>query len=126
MGCAEALPRLLSSAGRSSHCGSADLAGLRDGDRLDVEGGCALGRGRMSGPALRLLGLPIDVNRASVEDLQALPGIGPVMAARIHQARPFRTLDELREVSGIGPLRLAALRQAAEVSEISGQDFGRR
>jgi DNA uptake protein ComE-like DNA-binding protein len=48
------------------------------------------------------------------------------MAARILKSRPFRTLDELREVSGIGPLRLAALRHAAEVSEVSEQDFGRR
>jgi competence protein ComEA len=128
LGCADVLSALLARAGRSSGCGSGAglLAGLRDGDRVEVLDGCTLGRGRMSGPALRLLGLPIDVNRASVEDLEALPGLGPVMAARIAAARPFRTLAELREVSGIGPLRFAALREAAEVSEVTEQDLGRR
>jgi len=127
VGCAELVPEMISRAGWPSACGRATLpAGLRDGDRLEVGESCALVRGRMSGPALRLLGLPIDVNRASVEDLQALPGLGPVMAERILKARPFRTLDELREVSGIGPIRFAALRQAAEISEIREQDFGRR
>jgi hypothetical protein len=125
LGCAELLPGLLSRAGRPAECdrGSPPSEGLRDGDRLEVSSGCGIARSRISGPALRMLGLPIDVNRASVEDLEALPGLGPVMAARIAAARPFRTLDELREVSGIGPLRFAALRQAAEIRE---QDFGRR
>jgi hypothetical protein len=124
LGCAELLPGLLARAGRPAACdrGTPPPEELRDGDRLEVSG-CAIARSRMSGPALRMLGLPIDVNRASVEDLEALPGLGPVMAARIAAARPFRTLDELREVSGIGPLRFAALRQAAEIRE---QDFGRR
>jgi hypothetical protein len=127
MGCLDELPALLVRAGWSPRCGSGWAAGLRDGDRLEVGAeGCNLRRARMLGPQLRLLGLAIDVNQASVEDLQALPGVGPVMAARILDARPFQTLDELREVSGIGPRRFAALRQAAEVSKVSSKDFGRR
>jgi hypothetical protein len=128
LGCAEALSALLARAGLPSRCGDAtgNLA-ARDGDRLEVAlESCELRRARMPGPQLRLLGLAIDVNRASVEDLEALPGVGPVMAARILDARPFQTLDELREVSGIGPRRFAALRQAAEVSKVSSKDFGRR
>ena len=31
-----------------------------------------------------------------------IPGIGPVMAARIIAARPFRSADDLKKVSGIG------------------------
>jgi len=48
--------------------------------------------GRMTGPALRLLGLPVDLNHSSVEDLQALPGVGPKLAARI--------LSELKDKAG--------------------------
>ena len=48
----------------------------------------------------------ININRASVGELDSLPGIGPVLASRIIEYRkvhgPFATLDELRKVRGIG------------------------
>ncbi|MHB1846210.1 MAG: ComEA family DNA-binding protein, partial [Deltaproteobacteria bacterium] len=90
-------------------------AALRDGDSLALGPGCRLERGRMSGPALRLLGLPVDVNRASVEDLEALPGIGPRLAARLVAGRPFRDPSDLARVSGIGARRLATLSAAVEL-----------
>lgn len=48
----------------------------------------------------------VDLNRASAEELETLPGIGPVMAARIVEHRsangPFTEVGQLREVPGIG------------------------
>jgi competence protein ComEA len=48
----------------------------------------------------------LDLNRATVQDLDALPGIGPVLAQRIVSYRdehgPFKTLGKLRDVPGIG------------------------
>jgi len=61
----------------------------------------------------------MDVNRASQEELQTLPGIGPVLARRIvdrRTARPFRDVEELTEVKGIGEKRLARLRPLLTVS----------
>ncbi len=59
----------------------------------------------------------IDVNTATVGELEVLPGVGPTTAASIidHRERngPFASLDELLEVSGIGPAKLEALRGAA-------------
>ena len=58
----------------------------------------------------------IDVNRAGVTDLQRLPGVGPVLAGRIIEARrtrPFASLDDLVRVSGIGPRAVERLRPAA-------------
>ncbi len=58
---------------------------------------------------------PIDVNRAPAERLVALPGVGPVLAARIAAARPFATVDDLRRVPGLGAARLARLRPLVTV-----------
>jgi competence protein ComEA len=55
-------------------------------------------------------GTKLDVNSASVAALQNIPGVGPVMARRIIDARPYRSADELRRVKGIGPKRYEQLR----------------
>ena len=56
----------------------------------------------------------LDLNRASQEELQRLPGIGPVMAERILTLRAnvgrFRTLEELQSVQGIGSATIERLR----------------
>jgi len=44
---------------------------------------------------------PLDVNSATLKQLEAIPGIGRSLAARIVAKRPFRSLDELKEVLGI-------------------------
>ncbi len=57
--------------------------------------------------------LRIDPNVATVGLMPVLPGVGPVLAARIDEARrrmPFRDADDLLRVYGIGPVTLAALR----------------
>lgn len=56
---------------------------------------------------------PINVNTASADELQRLPGIGPHKARCILDERakkPFATVDELRRVSGIGAKTLEKLR----------------
>jgi competence ComEA-like helix-hairpin-helix protein len=56
---------------------------------------------------------PVDVNRASEDELRGLPGIGSVLAARIVEARerdgPFAALDDLRRVRGMGRAKLERL-----------------
>jgi competence protein ComEA len=62
----------------------------------------------------------IDLNRATVEELQRLPGIGPAMSDRIVTAReekPFRAVDDLRRVRGIGPKTLERLRPYVTVDD---------
>lgn len=67
------------------------------------------GSGAPSSPGAR-----VDVNRASAEELQTLPGIGPALAERILQSRardgPFRTPEDLLRIQGIGPVTLARIR----------------
>lgn len=63
---------------------------------------------------------PLDVNRATAADLRRLPGIGPVLATRIVEARetggPFASIDDLRRVSGIGQSKLERFRSLVTVS----------
>ncbi|MCU1502561.1 MAG: competence protein ComEA [Ilumatobacteraceae bacterium] len=57
---------------------------------------------------------PLDLNAATADELDVLPGIGPATAAAIVAYRdahgPFGTVDDLGEVRGIGPAKLDALR----------------
>lgn len=57
---------------------------------------------------------PLSLNRATVEQLDTLPGVGPTLAQRIIQFRQehgsFRSLDQLRQVSGIGARKYEELK----------------
>lgn len=62
---------------------------------------------------------PIDINRATVAELQRLPGVGPKTAERIveeRQKKPFASVDDLRRVPRIGPKTLERLRPLVTVA----------
>jgi competence protein ComEA len=64
-------------------------------------------------------GGPVDLNRATAEELDTLPGVGPATAKAIIDHRTkngrFRTVDDLLEVHGIGESKLADLRDKVKV-----------
>src|SRR5437868_2297997 len=57
---------------------------------------------------------PVDLNSATVEQLDALPGVGPVLAQRIIAWRDahggFRNIDDLQQVPGIGARKFSDLK----------------
>ena len=71
--------------------------------------------------AVPSLAFPLNINAASAEALQSLPGIGPALAARIvadREARgPFRTPEDLLRVPGIGPKRWEQIRPLVRLAE---------
>lgn len=95
---------------------------LASGSRVEIDkdGRCHVSR--MAGARLLTLGLAIDLNHATPEDLEALPGIGPVLAGRIvaHRQKhgPFRHVDDLQQVPGIGPKNLEQIRPYLTVDSL--------
>jgi competence protein ComEA len=69
------------------------------------------------------LGL-LDLNRATDQDFDALPGVGPKLAERIMEYRRsvggFHSLDELREVKGIGKKKFERIRPLVTVTTDDG------
>ncbi len=68
---------------------------------------------------------PLDLNRATLDELIALPGIGPVLARRIIEYREahggFQSVEELLEVRGIGPKKLAQIKERLLVGALEKQ-----
>jgi competence protein ComEA len=66
----------------------------------------------------------LDLNRATSQDFDALPGVGPKLAERILKYRQsvgiFHSLDELRRVNGIGKKKFERIRSLVTVTSDAG------
>jgi len=101
-----------------------DLSGLPEGIvlasgskvvfRRESGGGASWRTARMDGFQCMTLGVPVSLNRASLEDLTALPGVGPSLAGAVveHRKRTkgFEREEDLLKVHGIGHGLLEGMR----------------
>lgn len=91
------------------------------GSRLTFAADGTVASTSLSGVTLVTLGIPLDLNQASAADLEAVPGLGPVLAHRITTFRaehgPFRDLEGLLQVKGIGPKLLEKIRPYVVIIE---------
>jgi competence protein ComEA len=104
---------------RGGRLGGTNLARvLVDGERIEV-GGQEAAESRPGGGSAAGSGGSLNLNTATSEQLDQLPGIGPVTAAKILSWRSthgrFSVVDELAEVPGIGPKTLEDLRPLVRV-----------
>jgi competence protein ComEA len=107
---------------RNAELASVNLARpVVDGEQLVVlargQGPAVAAPPAAGGPAASAA--PIDLNSATLEQLDTLPGVGPVLAQRILDWRSehgrFGSTDELREVSGIGEATFADIKSLVRV-----------
>jgi competence protein ComEA len=95
-------------------------APVADGSQVYVpRQGEAVPSGASAGAGAATPAGPLDLNTATLEQLDALPGVGPATAQAILDEREkrgrFGSVDELLDVRGIGPAKLEAIRELVTV-----------
>ena len=60
---------------------------------------------------------PVDVNRDTLEQIATLPEVGPEIAKRIVEGRPYSKVDDLLKVKGIGPKTLEKMKPRLKFDE---------
>ena len=90
---------------------------LNDGEQIYVDSTVVNSSGQRV--SKKVSSGPININRATLRQLDALDGIGPVIAGRIIEYRKkngsFLTIDDLQKVSGIGAARFAQIKSKVRI-----------
>ena len=90
---------------------------LNDGEQIYVDSTIVNSSGVRVSKAVR--SGPININRATARQLDALDGVGPVIAQRIVDYRKingsFLTIDDLQKVSGIGAAKFAQIKAKVRI-----------
>ena len=90
---------------------------LNDGEQIYVDSTVVNSSGQRV--SKKVASGPININRATLRQLDALDGIGPVIAGRIIEYRKkngsFLTIDDLQKVSGIGAAKFAQIKSKVRI-----------
>ena len=90
---------------------------LNDGEQIYVDSTVVNSSGQRV--SKKVSSGPININRATLRQLDALDGIGPVIAGRIIEYRKkngsFLTIDDLQKVSGIGAAKFAQIKSKVRI-----------
>jgi competence protein ComEA len=92
---------------------------VKDGEQIFVEPATVPARSVNSPMRPAVRSGPININRATEKEFDSLPGVGPVIAARIVAYRkvngPFSAVEDMQKVSGIGSAKFAQFKNKIRV-----------
>jgi competence protein ComEA len=92
---------------------------IKDGEQIYVDLIYAAGSSSRTGSKAAVPRGPVNLNRATISQLDSLDGIGPVIAKRIIAYRtingPFTAVEDLLKVSGIGDAKFAQIKEKIRV-----------
>lgn len=87
---------------------------IKTGSKITIDKDGSAQIGQMSGEKHIIFSIPIDINRSTAQDFEALSGIGPKLAQEIVDTRErlkgFKSVDDLKKVKGIGDKKLKKIR----------------
>lgn len=63
--------------------------------------------------------IKIELNTAKVGTIEALPGIGPVLAVAIAEGRPYRSIEDLKKVKGMSDAKIAAIADHVTIAGVA-------
>jgi len=92
---------------------------VKSGSKITISRDGSVQIGQMSGEKHIIFSIPLDINRATAQDFEVLPGIGPNLAERIIETRKrldgFKTVDDFKKVKGIGDKKFEKIRGMIKV-----------
>ena len=87
---------------------------VKSGSKITLNKDGSAQIGQMSGEKHIIFSIPLNINKATAQDFEALPGIGPNLAERIIETRKrlggFKTVDDFKKVKGIGEKKFEKIR----------------
>ena len=92
---------------------------IKSGSKITIDKDGSAKIGQMSGEKHLIFSIPLDINKTTAQDFEALPGIGPKLAEEIIATRKrlggFKTIGDLKKVKGIGDKKFEKIREMISV-----------
>lgn len=92
---------------------------VKSGSKITINKSGSAIKGQMSGEKHLIFSIPLNINKATAQDFETLPGIGPKLAEKIIETRKslggFKSIEDLKKVKGIGDKKLEKIREMVAV-----------
>ena len=92
---------------------------IKSGSKITIDKDGSAQIGQMSGEKHIVFFIPLNINKATAQDFEALPGIGPKLTEEIIATRKrlggFKNIDGLKKVKGIGEKKFGKIREMISV-----------
>lgn len=92
---------------------------VKSGSKIVINKDGPVDIGLMSGEKHLIFSIPLDINKATAQDFEALPGIGAKMAEQIIETKErlggFKNIDDIKKVKGLGEKKFERIRELISI-----------